>query len=583
MLKTRPYADGSLSLLRLAAALALAIVASGCRSRKGETDHAELLDKTNSAETATEEYLGGIALSDVAVQRGMGYAFPRQQRPMTILRSFGAGCAWFDYNNDGWLDALLVAEPHPILYRNLCGERFEDVTATAGFTAIQGHWTGCAVADYDSDGLLDVLFTGHHCLALLRNADGEHFEEQTGMANLDPLNHDQWGASAGFMDMDRDGDLDLLVVNYLVFGSESRQHCELAPGFLSGCPPQEYEPEFLELWRNDGCDGFQLMPREVTGLNETNGAGMVLAFCDYDSDDRTDVYVGNDARLADLLHNDGDLKFTNVGTLAGVSVGRYFRPMSAMGADWGDYDRDGWFDLTVTDFQKNCFALFRNRGDGFFSEVSNAVGISTTTCNRLGFGAKWIDLDNDGWLDLSFVNGHVYDSGGNTDGTGATSSQPMMLLRNLQGRRFVDLVPLLGDDIERPLLGRGSAAGDFNRDGRTDLLVVDYEGPVVLLENRSQTAGHWLTLELRGRKPNQFAYGARAVGRAGGQLWVGHVSPASSYLSSSSPEIHWGLGAVDRLDSLLIRWPSGEEQTMQGVIADRFLRITQGGAAHAEP
>ena len=581
--RPRPYAahQPCASRFRLAAALALAAFAFGCGSRSGDEQSAASLPELSPPEDPAG-VLGGIALADVALQRGITYAFPRQPRPMTTLRSFGAGCACFDFNDDGWLDALLMAEPHPILYRNLDGEKFEDVTAVAGLTSLKGHWTGCAVADYDGDARLDLLLTGHHCLALLRNADGQHFVEETGQANLDPLNHGQWGASAGFMDLDSDGDLDLLVVNYVVFGPESRQHCELAPGFLSGCPPQEYEPEFVELWRNDGHGVFELAPRDATGMKDTNGAGMVLAFCDYDDDRRSDVYIGNDARLADLMHNEGNFKFTNVGTLAGVSVGRYFRPMSAMGADWGDFDRDGFFDLTVTDFQKNCFALFRNLGNGFFREVSNATGLSTTTCNRLGFGAKWIDLDNDGWADLSFINGHVYDSGGDVDGSAATSSQPMMLFRNLEGRRFVDLVPFLGDDIARPVLGRGSATGDFNRDGRTDLLVVDYEGPTMLLENCSRTPGHWLTLELRGKAPNHFAYGARAVGRSGNQVWVGQVSPASSYLSSSSLEIHWGLGAADHLDSLSIYWPAGDVEVFTDIAGDQILRLTQAGAAQPE-
>jgi enediyne biosynthesis protein E4 len=518
----------------------------------------------------------GIAFAEVARELGVTYALPRQPRPMRSTEAFGSGCALFDYNGDGWVDVLLVADPHPMLYRNVRGEKFEDVTDTCGLNLADGDWTGCAVGDYDGDGWLDLLLTGIHRLALFRNAGGEQLQEMTGQVGLDPMNHGQWGASAGLMDLDNDGDLDLVILNYVVFGPESKQYCELAPGVKSGCPPKEYEPEFGEVWRNNGADGFELIPAETSGMKSTSGVGLIVAFTDYDDDNRIDFYIGNDGTPAEMMHNLGDMKFENVGTLSGLSVGRSYKAMAAMGADWGDFNRDGFLDLTVTDFQKNCFALYRNEGGGFFVEASNITGLSLSTCDRLGFGAKWIDLDNDRWPDICFANGHVYDNVSDIEGRGAQFRQPIMLFRNLEGARFVDLVPALDQEIARPIVGRGSATGDFNRDGRTDLLVVDYEGPAMLLENRSTTKSHWLTLELRAKPPNGFAYGARLTGRVGKEIWVGQVAPASSYLSSSDLEVHWGLGDFDHLDTLTIRWPSGEEQTIENVAADQFLRITQG-------
>ena len=518
----------------------------------------------------------GIAFADVARQLGVTFELPQQPRPMRSPEAFGSGCALFDYDGDGWIDLLLVADPYPILYRNLGGEKFEDVTATSGLTLANGDWTGCAVGDYDGDGWLDLLLTGIHRLALFRNAGGKVFLETTGQVELDPLNHGHWGASAGFMDLDNDGDLDLVILNYVVFGPESKQYCELTPGVLSGCPPKEYEPEFGEVWCNNGPAGFELIPAETSGMKETHGVALVLAFTDYDDDNRIDFYIGNDGTEAELMHNLGDMKFANVGPVSGLSVGRNFKAMAAMGADWGDYNRDGLLDLTVTDFQKNCFTIYRNEGSGFFMEASNITGLSLSTCDRLGFGAKWLDMDNDRWPDICFVNGHVYDNAGDIEGKGVQFRQPIMLFRNLEGGRFVDLVPVLDKEIARPLVGRGSATGDFNRDGRTDVLVVDYEGPAMLLENRSTIKGHWLSLTLRAAAPNVFAYGARATGRVGSEVWVGQVAPASSYLSSSDLEIHWGLGDFDHLDKLTIRWPSGEEQSFDNVAADQFLRITEG-------
>jgi hypothetical protein len=520
----------------------------------------------------------GIAFADVARQLGVVYELPQQPRPMKSTEAFGSGCALFDFDGDDWVDVLLVADPHPILYRNVGGEKFDDVTAACGLTLADAeNWTGCAVGDYDGDGWLDLLLTGFHRLALFRNAGGKTFEEVTGQVDLDPLNHGHWGASAGLMDLDNDGDLDLVILNYVVFGPESKQYCELSPGVLSGCPPKEYEPEFGEVWRNNGPDGFEMIANEQSGIKDTHGVGLVLAFTDYDDDNRMDFYIGNDGTAAEMMHNLGDMKFENVGTLSGLSVGRNFKPMAAMGADWGDFNRDGLLDLTVTDFAKNCFALYRNEGGGFFVEASNITGLSLSTCERLGFGAKWLDMDNDRWPDICFANGHVYDNVADIEGHGSQFRQPIMLFRSQQGARFVDLVPVLAPEIARPLVGRGSATGDFNRDGRTDLLVVDYEGPAMLLENRSNTPGHWLTLELRAAAPNKFAYGARATGHVGDkEIWVGQVAPASSYLSSSDLEIHWGLGEFDHLDKLTIRWPSGNEQTFQNVVGDQFLRITEG-------
>lgn len=518
----------------------------------------------------------GIAFADVTRQRGIEFTWPKQPRPMRSPEAFGCGCALLDYDNDGWLDVLLAADPHAVLYRNIKGERFEDVSAEVGLSRIEGNdWIACAVGDYDGDGWLDILLTGFHRLALLRNAAGQKLEDVTGQVELDPFNHGHWGASAGWMDLDRDGDLDLVILNYVVFGPESKQYCELHPGVFSGCPPREYEPEFGEVWRNNGERGFELIDAETSGMNTTSGVALVLAFTDFDDDKLMDFYVGNDGTKAEMMHNLGDMKFENVGELSGLSVGRDYKPMAAMGADWADFNRDGLLDMTVTDFQKNCFALYRNEGNGFFLEVGNLTGISLSTCNRLGFGAKWIDMDNDRWPDICFANGHVYDNVGDME-AGVEFRQPIMLFRNLKGERFVDLVPVLGGDLARPLVGRGSATGDLNNDGRADLLVVDYEGPPMLLENRSQTPHHWLSLDLRAAAPNVFAYGARATAHAGGEVWVREISPASSYLSSSDPRIHWGLGPFEQLEKLVIRWPSGDEQTFENVAADQFLRITEG-------
>ena len=524
----------------------------------------------------TQPDAAGIDFVDVAASSGIVQTYPPQPRPLTALDAFGCGCGLFDHDDDGRLDIFLVADPHPRLYRGTTDGTFRDVSAETGLSRLSGdHWTGCAVGDENGDGRLDLLLTGFHRLALLRlGADGR-YEEVTTDRGLDPANHGHWGTSAGFMDLDGDGDHDLVILNYVVFGPDVKRYCELVPGVISGCPPREYEPEFGEVWRNDGADGFTLVAPEISGIAATSGIGLVLAFTDYDDDGRVDFYIGNDGTRAELMHNLGGMAFENVGEISGVAASRDFDAMSAMGADWADYDRDGRLDLAVSDFQRKGFAIYHADGNGLFLEVGNRTGIARATHARLGFGTTWLDMDNDAWPDLCFANGHVYDNVAAIE-PGATFRQPVSLFRSLAGRRFVDILPGLDATTSRPLVGRGSATGDVDNDGRIDLLVIDYEGPPLLLVNRSRTDHHWIELDLRAALPNRFAYGARAVGRRGDAIWVGEVAPASSYLSSSDPRIHWGLGDATRLDSLEIRWPSGRRDTFHDVDVDTILRIEEG-------
>jgi hypothetical protein len=518
--------------------------------------------------------LHGAAFADVARQRGLNYEWPQQPRPMPIREAFGSGCATFDADNDGWQDVLLVGDPHPSLFHNTGDASFTDVTADSGLTAVNGDWTGCAVGDYDGDGQWDILLTGFHCLALLRNRGELRFELVTAAAGLPSDDHSHWGASAGFMDLDGDNWLDIVILHYVEYGPDARRLCEFKPAVVSGCTPREYVPEKGEIWKNTGKGTFEPVPA-ASGMENTHGAALVLAFSDIDRDGRIDFYIGNDGLAADLMLNRGDMQFENIGFISGLAVSDVTSTMSAMGADWADYDRDGYLDLTVTNFQHLAFALFHNLGNNLFVDYADRTGLAAATKDRLGFGAKWLDFDNDGWPDISFVNGHVYDNAPDVDGPGATFRQPLSLFRNDGGRRFHDLVPGLGADVRRTMVARGSAVADFNNDGRPDLLVVDFEGPAMLLENHSQTQNHWLTLDLRGSLPNVFACGARVLGKAGNQTWLAEVAPASSYLSSSDPRIHWGLGAATRLETLSIHWPSGGVQTLYDVAADQILRVEQ--------
>ena len=554
--------------------LALLSVCTGCGTTTSDPDQA-----TSKVVNVTKDPhridLHGIDLRDVAKASGLDFVWPEQIRPMRTPEAFGCGCAAFDFDNDGWQDVLLVADPHCKLFRNLEGGGFVDVSESLGLHEVTAkNWIGCAVGDYDGDGWLDLLLTGFHRLALCHNDAGKKFTDVTNAAGLDPDNHNHWGSSAGFMDLDGDQWLDLVIINYVEFGPDSKQFCEGTGGVKTSCPPTHYPPEQGEIWRNTQGKRFEMVPPEQ-GMQSTAGVGLVLAFADLDDDRRMDFYIGNDGKRADLMHNQGEMRFANIAVEAGVAFDRQLAPLAAMGADWGDYDRDGKLDLTVSNFQGLSFVVFRQYDVSSFLDVSTSVGVAQATHHRLGFGLNWIDFDNDGWLDIAYVNGHVYENVAETGVAAGTYRQPLMLMRNVGGKKFEDLTLGLPPEVTRPMVGRGSATLDFDNDGKMDFLVVDYEGPVMLLHNRSQTKNHWIMFDLRGAGPNRFAYGAQIFAKSGEQVWKAQVSPSSSYLSTEDPRVHLGLGPVDRLDTVTIHWPSGTEQTLRDVAADQIHRIEE--------
>lgn len=518
----------------------------------------------------------GVRFEVATHAAGITFHWPQQPRPMRNYEAFGAGCAFLDYDGDGRQDILLVAEPSPVLYRNAGNGTFADATAATGLDRARGPWRGVAVGDVDADGHPDLLLTGYRALALLRSDGGRRWENVTARSGLDPKNRGHWGSSAGFMDLDGDRKLDLVLLNYVIFGPKEPQYCELAPRTRSGCPPARYRPEFPELWRSTGGGQFSEVGPPA-GLDTPRGKALVLAFSDVDDDGRMDFYIGNDGTPADLMRNLGGMRFRNTAFASGVAFGPLRgEAMAAMGADWADFDGDGRLDLAVSNFSDQPYAVIRGLGKGLFEHVGDQTGVTGPTFKPLGFGTKWLDMDNDGWPDLSFVNGHVYDNVDQIDPLG-TFRQPLMLFYNEAGKGFTDMVPVLGGAVAAPMVGRGSATGDYDDDGRMDLLVVDYEGPPVLLHNVSRTSNHWLKLDLRDRS-NGPAYGARVTARAASRVWIAEVSPASSYLSSSDPRIHFGLGSTPALDSLTVRWPSGLRTVRRQVPASRLLTLREGEA-----
>jgi enediyne biosynthesis protein E4 len=537
-----------------AAWLLLAAVSSGCGTR----------------ETASSASARQISFEEVSTSANVRHRWRKHPRPLRNIDTLGVGCAFFDYDADGWLDILLVDEPTPRLFRNRANGAFEDATRSTRLQLARGAWKGCAVGDVDGDGLQDLLLLGYRSLSLLRNAPSG-WQDITRAAGLDPRNRSQWGTGAGFMDLDADGWLDLVLLNYVVFGPAEPQFCDMGHGIRSGCPPSYYSPEFPELWRNER--GRLRDVTSLSGLKNSNGKSLVLAFADVDDDGMIDFYVGNDTTPSELYRNLGGLRFENVGVSSGAAYGvRFGTPMAAMCADWGDFDRDGRLDLVVTGNSNEAFNLLRNQGQALFESASQETGLADITYRPLGFGGKWIDFENDGWPDLAFANGDVQEKR-RREGD-LQFRQPLMLLRNEEGRRFRDLVPELGGALAEPILGRGLAAGDYDNDGRMDLLVVDYEGDVRLFRNTTRSSGHWVRFTVRSDDPNRYGYGARIAARAGKSVWVADVSPASSFLSSSDPRVHFGLGETRVLDEVTVRWLDGRSRTLTAVAVDREVVLT---------
>lgn len=534
---------------------------------------------------------------DVATQAGVArvYSTPGKPNvPLTILQTIGHGGAFLDYDNDGNLDILLV-DTRLTLYRGDGHGHFTDVTHETGLDRVHGHFLGCAVGDYDNDGYEDVYISGYRTGLLLHNeakqtAPGGSRGVKPGVpspttarvfhdvtaAGLQPQS---WGTSCGFIDLDGDGLLDLVIANYVDFGPDPRRYIQLCEPLA--CPPQDYNPKRPTYYRNLGHGRFQDATR-FSGLSASAGKSLGIAFADYDQDGRQDILFANDEVAGDLFHNNGSNVLENMGVAAGVAFGPEGRPHGGMGADWADYDGDGKPDAIVTTYANQPKSLYHNRGGGLFTDVTEPTGLGKITAPYVAFGVKWLDYDNDGWPDLMIANGNV-DNNIAVMIPDQTYRQRTQLLRNTGGDsagkdiKFVDVSALAGKALQRPIVGRGLATGDFDNDGRIDVLIVENEGPVMLLHNEGGKVGAWVGLSLIGAgRSNRDALGARVTVEAGGRKLVREVQTAGSYLSSSDRRLLVGIGAATHVDRITVRWPDGREESFTGLETGRYHTLREG-------
>lgn len=509
----------------------------------------------------------GPLLVNTAAASGLRYRWEAPaHRPLTILETIGNGCAFLDFDGDGNLDVLLVG-PKPALFHGDGKGHFEDVTAKMGIGSLSGHFLGCAVGDYDNDGYPDIYLSGYRTGVLLHNVRGARFEDVSAAAGI----HAQsWGSSAAFADVNGDGRLDLYVGNYVLFGPESRQYCK-TNGVETSCPPGIYDGEAGTLYLNQGGGRFVDATR-AWGLSGSRGKTLGVAFADIDHSGRQSLALANDEVPGELYLN-GGRGFASIGDTSGLAYSNVGQPQAGMGEDWGDYDGDGRLDLTVMTFSTEMKPIYHNDGNRFFTDSAAQLGTANTVIPYVAFGVKWVDVDNDGRLDLLITNGHTADNIADT-GQGQTYRQPTLLLHNSGGTRFTRVAL---PDLDRPIVGRGLAVGDYDNDGRMDALVVDSEGDVVLLHNVCKRPGHWLTLRLIGNsRSGRDAYGAEITVETASQTLFRHCHADGSYLSSSDPRVHFGLGADKVAKRITIRWPDGSVQRLNDVDVDRLITVEQG-------
>lgn len=527
---------------------------------------------------AGPDWSGGVPVQLRNVAEAAGVNFVYQQSPTAdkhYVESAPGGVAVFDYNGDRRPDIYFtngartpsLEKSSPLfsnrLYRNDGGMRFTDVTETAGVGGT-GYTMGAAAADYDNDGHVDLFVAGVRQNQLLRNRGDGRFEvvtERAGIASGD------WAVAAGWLDYDNDGRLDLFVVNYVQWRPETNRYCgDQARGIRIYCHPRFFPGLPSRLYRNRGDGTFEDVSRRA-GILSHVGKGMSVAFADVTHDGRLDIFVTNDTVPNFLFRNNGDGTFTETALIAGVSVPATGRPVSSMGADFQDYDNDGWADVLVTALSGETFPLFRNDGAGAFTDATAASGVATLTAKSAGWCAAFADVDNDGWKDIFTANSHANDRIGEFEAV--KWKQANSLFINDGRGRFRD-----GTD-ESGLAGavavhRGCGVADFDGDGRLDIVVVVLGGRAELWKNDSAPDNRWLVVRLTGTKSNRDGIGARVM--VGNQVRT--MTTAVGYASSSHAGLHFGLGpaAVAKLE---VVWPSGVRQAIDAVKANQVIEIRE--------
>jgi hypothetical protein len=569
--------------------IALAAILVGCRGDRDRPQESQPLERRVPAAAAAEpewfvDQAAASGLDFVQVNGASG----RFYQPEIS----GSGAALFDYDNDGDLDVYLVQggsvdrpaaggaggrlyrndlEIHPDGTRTL---RFTDVTAASGIVT-RGYGQGVAAGDIDNDGWIDLYVTGFHGNQMFRNNGDGTFSDVSRQSGTDSPT--TWGVSAAFVDVDRDGWLDLFVGNYLTYSLDTHARCLMESGQEDYCAPGRYAPQQPRFYRNLGNGKF-VDATAAAGLARDFGPALGVSTADFNGDGWIDIFVANDQKENQLWFNRGNGTFENRALRSGVALDGAGVAKANMGVDAGDFDNDGDEDLITTVLTREGDSLYVNDGTGLFEERGMDSGVGIASRPYTGWGVAWIDFDNDGWLDLLAVNGLVkQDLDALSAGSPFPYQQRNQLLRNMGNGRFEDVTDRAGRVFALKAVGRGAAFGDIDNDGDVDVLVVNSGGPARLLINGIGNRSHWLGLRLVGGDRKRDMVGARvAVTRADGKTIWRRARADGSYASANDPRVLVGLGASADVPRVRVIWPSGRSEEWTSVAADRYTTLMEG-------
>lgn len=564
----------------LARVLSIMILAgtAGCRESDVLPPPSAVLIENASTE-ASASSVTAIRFQTLPPDAGLDFTYRNGEEAghFAILESLGGGVAVADFDRDGVQDIVFpggggygegeqIQGAAPGLFRQIRTLRFANVTAHAGLEHAPHYSHGAAAADFDNDGFPDLLVTGYGGLLLFRNAGDGTFEEVAGPAGLDDA---LWSTSAAWGDLNRDGVLDLYVGHYVNWSFANHPRCDgPMPEARDVCPPRNFEglSDICYLANGDGT--FRDASAEV-GL-ESGGKGLGVVIADVDLNGHVDVYVGNDTVPNFLYQNDGNGRLVETGLASGSSVNERGTPDGSMGVDIADYNQDGLPDIWVANYERESFALYRNESGGFFRHVSQPTGITATRGLFVGWGTAFFDADRDGDEDILASNGHVI-----RYPVAAPLRQTPLFFENLQGERFVNVAPAAGDYFVAPHMGRGLAIGDLDDDGDIDAAFSHSNEPVAVVLNESPPR-HWLGIRLISTSSPRTPIGAVVqLVDASGRAQMRQVKGGGSYASTSDSRLHWGLGDAETVATVSIRWPSGVEQTVVPDRIDAYIEVIE--------
>ena len=579
LMRRYSFISGSLLLLLL--------VVSGCKESASPVT-APVAEVANQAPSPSPSPTvprpsGPIEFTDVSAQAGIHFkhnsgAFGKKYLPETL----GNGAAFLDYDNDGWQDILIVnstAWPErktprtfPALYHNNQDGTFTDVTRQAGL-AVAMYGIGVAVADYDNDGNDDIYITCVGANHLFRNLGGGRFADVTSRAGVgDP----GFSTSAAWFDYDNDGKLDLFVANYVEWSVEKDQLCSLDGKNKSYCTPQSYQGQSPTLYRNKNNGTFENVTQRA-GLHDPTCKSLGVALLDYNSDGWLDLFVANDTEPNRLYKNNGNGTFIDEAVTAGVAFSEAGTARAGMGVDAADYDGSGRPGIVIGNFTNESMALYSNDGSGLFTDEAPKSGIGKMSAQSLTFAVFFFDYDLDGLLDVFAANGHVSDDISVVQ-PNVKYAQAPHLFRNRGKKKFEEKTNQLGRALQRAIVGRGAAYGDYDNDGDLDLLITSNNGPTRLLRNENGNQNDVLRVKAVGAKSNRDGIGAKLVLKTAKAKLFNMVKTGSSYCSQSELPIVFGLGAPEegRVVSLEITWPSGQKDTIGDIKPNQSITIQEG-------